>query len=233
MRPLIGIPPVHADRGTLAPGRAIATLDLRYARAVESTGATPVCLPLQQDEASLVDRLDGLLVPGGGDFLPERSYPPDVEFDATSPAQLDFDARVLARALERGIPVLGVCYGMQLLAIHHGGSLHYDIATDLPGARAHRLPEPEGRHALRIEAGTRLAEILDGQGGAVNSRHHQAVARAGPGLRVCARAEDGVIEAVERVDGPFCIGVQWHPERMEDGHRERLFGAFVRACRGA
>jgi putative glutamine amidotransferase len=233
VRPLIGIPPVHADRGGLSPGRAIATLDLRYPRAVESMGATPVCLPLQQDADSLVDRLDGLLVPGGGDFLPERSYPPGVEFDATSPAQLDFDARVLARALERGIPVLGVCYGMQLLAVHHGGSLHYDIATDLPGARAHRLPEPEGRHALRIERGTRLAEILDGDGAAVNSRHHQAVAEVGAGLRVCARAEDGVIEAVERVDAPFCIGVQWHPERMEPEHRERLFGAFVRACAGA
>jgi len=192
-----------------------------------------VCLPLQQDAAALVDRLDGLLVPGGGDFVPSRSYPPGVEFDATSRNQLDFDGRVLARALERGIPVLGVCYGMQLLAIHHGGSLHYDIATDLPAAGAHRLPEPGGRHALRIDPGTRLAEILDGDGGAVNSRHHQAVAQAGAGLRVCARAEDGVIEALERVAGSFCIGVQWHPERMEARHCERLFGAFVRACGGA
>ena len=233
MRPLIGIPPVYDDRGRLSPGRATLTLDVRYARAVESMGAMPVCLPLQQDAASLVDRLDGLLVPGGGDFVPDRSYPLGVEFDATSRDQLDFDGRVLAHALERGIPVLGVCYGMQLLAIHHGGSLHYDLATDLPGAGAHRLPEPAGRHALRIDPGTRLAEILAGDGDAVNSRHHQAVALAGAGLRVCARAEDGVIEAVERVGGPFCIGVQWHPERMEARHRERLFGAFVRACGGA
>lgn len=233
MRPLIGIPPVHADRGRLSPGRATLTLDLRYARAVEAAGATPVCLPLQQDASALVDRLDGLLVPGGGDFVPARSYPSGVEFDATSREQLDFDGRVLARALERGIPVLGVCYGMQLLAIHHGGSLHYDIATDLPAAGAHRLPEPGGRHGLRIDPGTRLAEILDGDAGAVNSRHHQAVALPGAGLRICARAEDGVCEALERVAGPFCIGVQWHPERMEASHRERLFGAFVRACGGA
>ena len=192
-----------------------------------------MCLPLQRHAAALVDRLDGLLVPGGGDFLPERSYPAGVEFDATSRDQLDFDRRVLARALERGIPVLGICYGMQLLAIHHGGRLHYDIATDLPAAGAHRLPESGGRHTLRIEPGTRLAEILAGDGAAVNSRHHQAVAEAGPGLRVCARATDGVIEAVEREDGPFCIGVQWHPERMEARHMERVFGAFVRACESA
>jgi putative glutamine amidotransferase len=230
VRPLIGIPPVHDDRGRLSPGRVIAALDVRYARAVESLGASPVYLPLQQDAASLVDRLDGLLVPGGGDFLPERSYPPGVEFDAASRDQLDFDTRVLARALERGIPVLGICYGMQLLALQHGGSLHYDIATDLPEARAHRLPEPEGRHALRVEPGTRLAELLGPDASAVNSRHHQAVAEAGAGLVVCARAEDGVIEAIERARGPFCVGVQWHPERMEARHRERLFGAFVGAC---
>ena len=233
MRPLIGIPPVHADRGRASPGRALAVLDLRYVRALEERGATPVCLPLQQDVASLVDRLDGLLVPGGGDFLPERSYPPGVEFDATSPDQLDFDGRVLGRALARGIPVLGICYGMQLLAVHHGGRLHYDIATDLPGAAEHRLAEPEGRHALRIEPGTRLAQILAGDGVAVNSRHHQAVAEPGAGLRVGARAQDGVIEAIEAGAGPFCVGVQWHPERMEPPHLARLFGAFVRACERA
>ncbi len=203
---------------------------MRYVGALDAVGATPVCLPLQRDPASLVDRLDGLLIPGGGDFVPERSYPPQVEFDATSPEQLGFDRELLARALERGVPVLGICYGMQLLAVHHGGRLHYDIATDLPAAGAHRLREPEGRHPLRIEPGTRLAAILPGDGAAVNSRHHQAVAEAGVGLRVSARAADGVVEAVERASGPFCVGVQWHPERMDPEHRERVFGAFVRAC---
>jgi gamma-glutamyl-gamma-aminobutyrate hydrolase PuuD len=232
VRPLIGIPPVRDDRGRLRPGRATLYLDERYAAALDAAGAAPVCLPLQRDAAALVDRLHGLLIPGGGDFAPERSYPAGVDFDAASPEQLDFDRRLLARALERGIPVLGICYGMQLLAVHHGGSLHYDIPTDLPDAGAHRLPEPEGRHALRIEPRSRLAEILAGDGASVNSRHHQAVAEAGPGLLVCARADDGVVEAVERPGGAFCLGVQWHPERMEAGHRQRVFGAFVRACAG-
>jgi putative glutamine amidotransferase len=230
VRPLIGIPPVLDDRGRLRPGRSLAYLDLRYARALAEAGASPVCLPLQEDVDALVDRLDGVMIPGGGDFAPPRSYPPAVDFDEASPAQLAFDARVLERARARRLPVLGICYGMQLLALRGGGRLHYDLPTDLPGAGAHRLPEPGGRHALRIEPGSRLAELLGGREAAVNSRHHQAVAEPGAGLRVCARSEDGVVEAIEGDDGAFCLGLQWHPERMDAAHRERVFGAFVRAC---
>ncbi len=232
MRPLIGIPPIRDDRGRLRPGRSTLVLDARYVHALDAAGATPVCLPLQQDTGSLIDRLDGLMIPGGGDFAPERSYPAEVEFDAASPEQLAFDRCLLARALERSIPVLGICYGMQLLALYHDGRLHYDIPTDLPAAGAHRLPEPEGRHPLRIEPRTLLSGILPREGTRVNSRHHQAVAEVGPGLRVCAWAADGVVEAVERASGAFCVGVQWHPERMEAEHQERVFGAFVRACAG-
>jgi len=232
MRPLIGISLCLDERGRWHPTREYAYLECSYARALAESGATAVLLPVQNEVASLVDRLDGLLLPGGDDFAPPRAYPPEVHFEVVPPRQLAFDQALLAGALARHLPVLGICYGMQLLALHHGGRLIYDLPTDLPEAGPHRLAGPGARHALRIEPATRLAELLARSGAAVNSQHHQAVAEAGAGLRVGARAEDGVIEAIERAEGPFCLGVQWHPERMDAGHQQRVIGSFVRACAG-
>jgi putative glutamine amidotransferase len=219
----MGIPP-RLDE----PGREAATLRIgaAVAAAVEAAGGVPVLLPPQRDPASLVRRLDGLLLPGGGDFLPERAYPAAVGFDPVAPRQLAFDRALLAGALERRLPVLGICYGMQLLALHCGGRLHYDIPTDLPAAASHRLGN--GRHALRVEAGSQLARAIGAQGAPVNSRHHQAVADPGS-ARTVATAPDGVIEAIELANG-FAIGVQWHPEDLAAAQRDPLFAAFVAAC---
>jgi putative glutamine amidotransferase len=211
MRALIGIPPALDDRGGGGTGRPAHVLETAYARAVVAAGGSVVLVPPQEDAGALVKRLDGVLIPGGGDFLA-------------------WDRQLLAAALGRGIPLLGICYGMQLLAIHHGGTLLYDIPTDRPAAGRHAL-EAGGRHGLSLLPKTRLADLLGPEPGPVNSRHHQAVAEPGPGLLVCARAEDGIVEAVERPGDPFCLGVQWHPEDMEGPHRERLFAAFVAASR--
>ena len=233
MRPLIGIPLCLDDRGRWNPGRRYHYIDSAYAEAVEACGGDAVYLPMQARADALTERVDGLLLPGGDDFLPARVYPEDVAFRPAPRAQIEFDGELLARSLERKLPVLAVCYGMQLLAVQHGGALHYDIPTDLPQAGPHRLPESDGRHPLRVEAGTQLAAALGDAPEPVNSLHHQGVADPGSGLRVCARADDGVIEAIERVDAAFCIGVQWHPEKLSGPHRERLFGSFVAACAAA
>lgn len=232
LRPVIGIPLGLDESGRWKPGRDTLYLDAAYPRALEEAGATPLLLPVQGEPERLVAGLDGLLVPGGDDFEPPHPYPRHVRFHRVAPRQLAFDQDLLraARAAQR--PVLGLCYGMQLLALAHGGTLHYDLETDLPGAGAHRLEEPDARHRVRIEPGSRLARVFGDGLLSVNSRHHQAVAEPGAGLRVCARAEDGVVEAIEAGEGSFCLGVQWHPESLDAGHRRALFGAFATACVG-
>jgi len=231
MRPLIGISQCLDERGRWHPTRETAYLDTTYAGARAQSGATPILLPLQKDVNALAQRLDGLLIPGGDDFPPPHAYPPEIRFETIPSRQLAFDQSLLSAAFARRLPVLAICYGMQLLALQTGGRLLYDIPSDLPHAGPHRLPEPGGRHGLVVERGTRLARLLGEAPGPVNSQHHQAVAEVGRGQRVCARADDGLIEAIESEAGPFCIGVQWHPERMQGPHRERLFSGFVEACR--
>lgn len=231
VRPLIGISLGLDERGRFGAERQYQYLETSYARAVAECGGTPVYLPVSGDAGGLLERLDGLLLPGGGDFAPTQAYPQSVDFDLVPEDLLGFDRGLLADALERELPVLGICYGMQLLALQCGGSLHHHIPEDVPEAGPHQLPRPDGRHPLQVEPGTRLAEILGEIATSVNSRHHQAVAEVGAGLRISARADDGVIEAVERDGARFCVGVQWHPEGMPDTHRDRLFGAFLSACR--
>jgi putative glutamine amidotransferase len=219
--------------GRIRAGRSYHYVHAAYAHALERAGATPVYLPIQRDAAALVRRIDALLVPGGDDLLPPRPYPPGVRFDPVPEAQLAFDRALVEAALAGDLPVLGICYGMQLLALALGGALHYDLATDLPGSAPHRLPERDGRHVLRVEPGTRLAALAGGASASVGSRHHQAVSDPGPRLRVSARSADGVIEAVERepAAGAFCVGVQWHPETDGGALADALFAAFVAAAR--
>jgi gamma-glutamyl-gamma-aminobutyrate hydrolase PuuD len=229
MRPLIGMPPCLDERGRWRTGRDYHYLDAAYAAALSECGASAVVLPAQPDAEELVARLDGLLLPGGDDLLPDRPYPPEVQFDAVPDRQLAFDRRLLAAALQRDLPLLGICYGMQLLALHCGGRLDYDLATDRPEAGEHRLPEPDGRHALRLAPGSRLEGML-GREASVNSRHHQAVAEVGE-ARAVAWAPDAVIEALDLPVARFALAVQWHPESMDPEHRRRVFGGFVEACR--
>jgi putative glutamine amidotransferase len=231
VRPRVGIPLCLDDRGRWRAGRAYQYLDRSYADAVSAAGGWALYLPLQPEAEGLVAGLDALLIPGGDDFPPPDPYPPDVAFDPAPPDQIAFDRALLEAALARRLPVLGVCYGMQLLALAHGGSLVYDLPHDLPGAGAHRLPEDEDRHAIEIEADSQLARIANATSSDVNSLHHQAVAEPGDALTVAARAADGVVEAIEAPDHPFCIGVQWHPEKLAGPAGAGLFRALVDAAR--
>ena len=202
-----------------------------YARAIEEAGAEP---KLEEARPGLqISSCSGLLLTGGSDVNPalynESAGPetqrPDDARDAAEAALID-------EALARDLPLLAICRGMQILNVHLGGSL----VQHLPGSARHvrRTPENKGlpAHSVIIEPGTLLAHIAQGPTWEVNSRHHQAVARLGNGLRVCAQdPEDGVIEAIELPGQRFVLAVQWHPENQapEDPEQRRLFESFAAA----
>jgi len=232
MPPLIGIPLCLDDRGRWRAGRTYQYIDHAYAEAIAAVGGTPVYLPLQSEPDGLLDRIDGLLLPGGDDLPPPQAYPDSVRFEPVPLEQLAFDRKLLAGARGRGLPTLAICYGMQLLALDCGGRLVYDIPTDRPQAANHDLRGAREGHPVEIEPGSRLAEILGATSQEVNSLHHQGVEDAGDAT-VAARSPDGLIEAIEVPGETFCVGVQWHPEKMHGTHGRDLIAAFVHARRAA
>jgi putative glutamine amidotransferase len=204
-----------------------------YVAAVHGAAALPVPLPFvsSDDEAqALLERLDGIVFTGSDDLdsvlWNEPLHPRAV---LMHPARATSDLLLARAALARRLPALGICGGMQLLNVAAGGSLHQHL-PDRPGTLDHKDPSFQRRHALTVAAGSVLAELL---GGAlqVNTEHHQGVDRLGRGLMACAWAPDGVVEAIVDPEAPFTVGVQWHPERLqEDEPQRRLFRALARAA---
>jgi putative glutamine amidotransferase len=173
------------------------------------------------NNADDLERCEGLILTGGGDIHPKSYGRPDAIGMArnVSEERDSFECEIARRALERGLPVLGICRGMQLFNVALGGDLIPDLKTD--GYMNHRKVEPgkDRFHTVEVVPETLLHEIVSTTQGHVNSSHHQAVGELGKGLRVSARSVDSVIEAAEWEDGsgrPFLLLVQWHPERMND-----------------
>ena len=212
-----------------------------YLRALTQAGAMPVLIPLIEDEERLrvaYERLDGLLLAGGGDVEPTRYGEP--RHPATrhvDPRRDEVEATLVRWALADGVPILAICRGIQMLNVAAGGSLYQDVAQQLPGALKHDYypgyPRALTPHRLEVAPGSRLAAILTADP-PVNSLHHQGVRAPAPGFTVVARAPDGLIEGLEHSCHPFALGVQWHPEELidHDPRMRRLFQAFVEAAIG-
>ena len=212
-------------------------LSADYSRAVEAAGGIAVLIPLLPDTAAeIAAHLDGVVICGSGsDVDPERYHQPRHPKVKTVQADLDeTSGRVLEVAFTEKKPVLGICYGMQLLNVFLEGTLIQHIPGTVRGALQHQ--DRSARHAVRWEPDSRIGEWAAGLGGAeVNSTHHQAILKPGLGLRVVGRAPDGVIEAVEgEFADHFVLGVQWHPERIwrEEPVSRRIFEEFVIAAAG-
>jgi putative glutamine amidotransferase len=238
-RPLIGVP-TGREKSQRFFGLPLYIMNQTYIRVLENLGALPVMIPLQMSEETLFgtfQRLDGLFLPGGEDIDPsaygEERHPqlgaPDKERDRTE--------LLLAHwALAEGMPLLGVCRGIQVINVVCGGTLYQDLHSQRPELEKHDYFPPTFErfrvsHQVTIEPDSRLARALGSQH-EVNSMHHQGIAKLGAGLRVVARAEDGLAEAVELPTLPFAVGVQWHPEELAktDQHSSSLFTEFLRAA---
>jgi putative glutamine amidotransferase len=233
-RPKIGISLTLDDRGRWREKRSYHYIDRSYADAISEAGGIPLQLPIQADPAGLIATLDGLLIPGGDDFPAETEPSGEVVLDLVSPDQLEFDEALVEAAQIRRIPILGICYGMQLMARMRNGVLDTHLPSQRQDIGCHKLP-PMARHLVRIEPDSRLAAILESETAEVNSLHQQAVRQVGTNQRVVATSSDGVIEAIERSgdNDLWEIGVQWHPEKMAEDSSRRLFAAFVDACRSS
>lgn len=178
-----------------------------------------------------MDKLDGLVI-GGGDDIDASLYQGELTLNVrTDPERDKLEIKLLAYALEKDLPVLGICRGSQIINIHLGGNLHRDIYEVYKDKR--RLSTILPRMDVHIEPGSRLNEILDLSSYRVNSLHHQAVDRLGDGLRVAARDDHGVVQATESPSRRFLIGVQWHPEFLIfQSSQQSLFRALLKAARG-
>ena len=209
--------------------RHAAILPSAYVSMIDEAGGIPLIIPPAGDMTNLLKSIDGLIISRGPDVSPtlygQTPGPMTKEF---YPDQDETEIGLISSALEMDMPLLGVCRGMQILSIAHGGSLHQHL-DDTPGHEGHGGYDGESTdHGVIVEKDSILAELM-GTSFFVNSTHHQGVADPGS-LNVSAIAEhDGLIEAVERKDKKFCLGVQWHPERK--GH-DLLFAALVKAARG-
>nr|WP_218680920.1 gamma-glutamyl-gamma-aminobutyrate hydrolase family protein [Rhodococcus qingshengii] len=223
-RPLIGI------TGTRIPGTEIRSLEERYqhhrinmyvsdfSRCVSNAGGLPIELPYESGSDALVDRIDGLIITGGQDVEAARwGGDPTSAVGPIDSERDSYEVALIEAATQRGIPVLGVCRGMQLLNVVFGGTLIPDVdAVDIDHS-ARNQQTFEVVHDVSVTAGS-LAHSIFGERTSVNSLHHQAVAIAGRGIEVTGVAADGTAEIIE-IPGSPTLGVQWHPEWLPRGNQ--------------
>ncbi|MCV3295824.1 MAG: gamma-glutamyl-gamma-aminobutyrate hydrolase family protein [Oenococcus sp.] len=200
-------------------------------RAINQVGGIATILPAptsihENDIGQLVDAFDGLLIPGGPDIDPRFfGEDPIPQLGGTFYERDQFEMSLIQAAVKAGKAIFGICRGIQSINVALGGNLYQDLAAQYPDLKIkHRQSPTEGSfptHRVTMEKGSELAKIL-GQEGFVNSRHHQAVKELGTGLKVTAKAPDGVIEGIESLDSDQIIAVQWHPESMWQRFPEQL-----------
>jgi len=194
-----------------------------YSEAITLAGGIPLLIPPDGNASVQAEILDGLLISGGGDIAPSYYHEKKLQKTTKVPKKrTDFELSLLKEVIRLRKPVLGVCYGMQLINIFRGGTLYQDIDSQVTVAKDHK----KDYHLIMI---TENRFLRKGRF-SVNSSHHQAVKKLGKGLTAFARSTDDLIEAFFQKDYPFLVGIQWHPERqMKKTISLRLFRSFIEA----
>jgi len=213
-----------------------------YLESVRRAGGEPVeVLVGGEAPEQILARVDGLVLTGGGDVDPKLYGEARHDtFQAAETGRDDFEIALARAAVVKGIPLLAICRGMQVLNVAMGGTLFQDIPSQVTGALEHSVPQPRAgsAHEVWVAKGSQLSTLLadhmeDGETCHVNSRHHQSVKDAAKGFDVTATSPDGVVEAMEKTDAPFCVAVQWHPENFwRTGEFRELFEGLVKAANG-
>jgi putative glutamine amidotransferase len=244
-RPIIGVPTQTLEE---IPGELPRcwVMSQQYVRVLVAAGAVPWIIPLLRGDPgtlrAIYERLDGVFLPGGVDLHPSayQEAPTDL-CGRTDPDRDEIELTLTRWAMEDRKPLLAVCRGVQVMNVAAGGSVHQDLAAQVPGSIKHDYwPNQAGNtrdrlvHEVTIPPDTRLGRLLQTPTLRVNSMHHQGINRVAEGLRPNAFAPDGLIEGLESPNGHWLLGVQWHPEALaeSDPAMGRLFGAFIEAAAG-
>lgn len=218
MRPIIGITTDIDDKNI--------KLNRQYADAVEAAGACPVLLIPSDNAPEIITKIDGLLISGGDDLNPAY-YKQKINYEIkiVDRKRSSFELLLIHEIIKLKRPVLGICYGMQLINVAFGGSLYQDIGSQVTMAIDHK----KDYHIIKVVE-NRFIERGEYN---VNSSHHQAIESLGRDLKAIAFSEDNIIEAVYNDNYPYFLGVQWHPERLNDNLSEKIFRSFVEASGGS
>ena len=233
-RPVIGLTTYLERAKTGVWDVPAAFLPKVYFEAVTRAGGIAVLLPPQPVDATVADRvldsLDGLIITGGKDVDPARyGQEPHATTDEPRPDRDAWEDALLTAAIDRGLPFLGICRGLQVLNVSLGGTLHQHLPDVIGSTRYNAGYGRFSENAVEVHAGTVTGDLLDDAAAlAVHSYHHQAVDELADGLVVSARSDDGTIQAVELAAVPFGVAVQWHPEENADDLR--LFAGLVEAA---
>ena len=234
MKPIIGLVPLIDEKKEsfwMLPG---------YMDGITEAGGIPVMLPLTHDEGEieeLLDHMHGILLTGGHDVSPALYNEKPLKECAQTIEERDrMEMILLKKTLERDMPVLGICRGIQFLNVFAGGTLYQDLPTQRPTKTEHHQSPPYDIpvHEVTIKDDSKLFKLLGKSSIRVNSYHHQAIKDIGEDLKIMAISEDGLIEAVEMPDKRFVWAVQWHPEfaYKKDDVQRKIFEEFVKSMMG-